>query len=201
MMSFFRVALVVFLTVGFSLVGVSGRASTVRALTLLELVQSSQAVAVVTPVSSEVVGRVPSELMRKVSVRVDDCVLGSCGEMLHVYLRGGQKDGLVKVVPGEAFLEMGRQSVVFLRRDKETGPWQVAGLSQGAFQVFERGGVSMVQRSVRGLTLLGQSCRQSSQQGVELSCPGAAFEDRLDAFLSRVRALVPTSPSRSQASP
>lgn len=189
MKSCFRFVLIFGLALGSSLVGGRGWASTVRALTLVELVQSCQAVAVVTPLSSEIVGRVPSEIMRKVFVRVDDCVLGSCGEGLHVYLRGGQKDDLVKVVPGEATLEMGRQSVVFLRRDKETGPWQVSGLSQGAFQVFERGGASMVRRSLQGLTLRGQRCRQSSQGEKDLSCAATVFEDRLDTFLSRVRSL------------
>ncbi|MCU0662687.1 MAG: hypothetical protein MUC50_10225 [Myxococcota bacterium] len=164
-------------------------ASVARALTLVNLIRASQVVAVVTPVSEQVVGSRPAELMRKVAVRVDECVTGECATQLHVYLRGGQRDGVVKVVPGEASLVVGKQMLLFLRRDGSRGPWQIAGLSQGAFEVFEKGSVAKVRRLLGGVSLVNQCCDQSSTSGAQLACAAVPFEDRLDLFVARVRSL------------
>lgn len=165
----------------------SGEASVVRALTLAQLVGTSDMVAVVVATDSTVIGSKPSELSRRVSAHVEQCLVGDCPQNVSILLRGGSRDGIAKVVPGEASVSPGERVLVFLNRGSSSRWATVVGLSQGLFLVSEREGMAFVQRSTLGLSLVGERCDQGG--AADLACAAQSFEAPLSAFIERIRAL------------
>lgn len=169
-------------------------ASVAHALTLAELVDAADVVAVVVATSSEVVGDSPAHLSRRVVARVETCVAGDCPQVVEIHLRGGARGGVAKVVPGEASLEVGQRGLVFLRRGEPLAPVQIVGLAQGLFRVSDRGGVTVVHRNLEGLSLVGESCDGGAT--LEVACAAQSFETRLSTFIARIQQLAGLSSRR-----
>jgi hypothetical protein len=84
--------------------------------------------------------RVDGRIFTRVEVRVRGVWKGDeRARSVSIILRGGVVDGIGQRVDGEAVVEEGDHTVLFLRYDEELAGFRPVALEQGAFRVRDRG--------------------------------------------------------------
>lgn len=98
---------------------------------------------------------------------------------------GGRIGEIGMRVEGEPSFAIGERVVVFIRGGGPYTAFRAVGMAQGVMRVRMKQGVETVTQSREGLMLV----RQNAQGRLEKSLGALPQSERLDAFLSRVRAL------------
>jgi len=98
---------------------------------------------------------------------------------------GGQIGEIGMRVEGEPSFAIGERVVVFIRGGGPYTAFRPVGMAQGVMRVRVEQGIEMVTQSREGLMLV----RRNAQGRLEKSLGALPQSERLDAFLSRVRAL------------
>lgn len=138
----------------------AGFAATVRALSLVDLVDESDAVVRGTAVAEQTSRHPRLGIVRLVEVRVDRLLAGEAPLRLEVLLLGGELELEATRVPGEADLAVGEEAVLFLSRaGGETARFRVVGLAQGAFRVIRdrETGAAFATRTLGDLRMVGEA--------------------------------------------
>jgi hypothetical protein len=133
-----RRSALVFLVLAAAGAGVTGRAegSIARALSLADLVRQSEQIVVGTPLAAssrweQIGGR--RRIVTYTRVRVDEAWAGGAGGVeLLVRTLGGRVGKIGQVVHGEAFLQLGEATVLFVGLAPDATP-VIVGMSQGHF--------------------------------------------------------------------
>lgn len=136
-------ALATFVAVGGAVLGSSlapkeAQASVSIAASFEELVKNADAVAVVTPLEHTSVWE-DGRIYTYTHVKADQGVAGEFGAGADgwVRTRGGVVGRVGQLVDGEAVLTPGKSSLLFLRKFKQGGTWEVIERAQGQFPVIE----------------------------------------------------------------
>lgn len=135
--------------------GPSPRAALVRAITLEQSVDLSDAIVV-----GEVVGRhavrAEGAILTLVRIRVIETLKGDLpvGRVAVIAAYGGEVDGARMVTPGEA--EFGDGEVVLLQLETIAGRWHSLGMALGKWRVTrDRSGEAVIERDLSGLDFAG----------------------------------------------
>jgi hypothetical protein len=162
--------------------------SIVKALELEELVGQSEQILVGRVVFSESFVRENGNLGTWHRIQIERDIRGSApseGEVI-VETLGGQVGDIAMRVEGEPSFSEGERVVVFIR---DGGPYTVfrpVGMGQGVMRVRTEAGVDTVTQTREGMVLM----RRNARGYLEKSAGALPDKERLDVFLSRVRALV-----------
>ncbi len=118
----------------------SAQATTMLAMSLQELTDEAELVAMVEGVHSDPFWSGP-KVLTQVRVKVVELWKGPHlppGELIDVLTLGGEVGATTQVVPGAAKLPLGRTMVLFLRSAaSHTGEYHVLGLGQGAWHLAD----------------------------------------------------------------
>lgn len=91
-----------------------------------------------------------TQILTWTTLRVDEYLKGAGPAELTLRQLGGEVDGLVTEVPGDAHVLPGERAVLFLRRGD--GVVFLTALAQAAYLVTEKDGASFAERDLTGLS-------------------------------------------------
>lgn len=130
-------------------------ATITEALSLEQLVQHADTVALVTCVDHRASYDSRQRIVTDYTLRIEEVMKGraSVGATVEMRRLGGVIGDLGMRVEGEPYLEEGQRYLVFLRHT-DAGPHRPVGMSQGVMSVSEDGGVLTVQPGGGGLSLV-----------------------------------------------
>ncbi|MBW2277475.1 MAG: hypothetical protein JRF63_08285 [Deltaproteobacteria bacterium] len=134
-------------------------ASTVRGLTLSDLVVESDIVVRGRAVSKHAFRHPRLGIVSVLKVAVDARLVGDCEERIEVLLLGGELETSATDVPGEADIKVGDEALLFLSSAMDgSGRFRVVGMSQGAFAVMRQPGSAhaFATRDLGNLNLIGE---------------------------------------------
>ncbi len=162
--------------------------SIVQALDLDELVHQSDRILLGTVVFSESFQRQNGSLGTWHRVRVEQDLRGNAPGESEVIVEtlGGQLGDLAMRVEGEPSFAIGERVVVFARGRDQHVAVRPVGMGQGVMRVLTEDGVETVRQSRAGMLLM----RRSAEGRLEKSLGALPRAERLDVFLSRVRAIL-----------
>ncbi len=133
-------------------------ATTVMALSLEGLTLGADAVVMGTATDVRTHRDSSGRIVRSVSYRVDEYVVGGGPNQVFIRLQGGVLDGVGRRVPGEIELPAGEPTLLFLEQvPSEDETFFVAGVAQGRFDVMrdEQTGERFVARTLGSINLVG----------------------------------------------
>jgi hypothetical protein len=123
-------------SVGATLYAGPARATLVRGLPLLVLVQRSERILVVEPLEAvcgyaEIGGR--RSIITDTRLRVHEAWTEAAESELLLRTLGGRMDGVAELVHGQPELELGVRGVAFLKLGRDQQAWWTVGMAQGHF--------------------------------------------------------------------
>lgn len=162
-------------------------ASIVQGLDLGELVANADRIVLGRVVFSECFQRSDGTLGTWHRIDVERDVRGNAGGDTEIIVEtlGGQIGDIAMRVEGEPSFTVGERVVVFIRGGGPYAAFRPVGMAQGVMRVRWKQGVETVRQSREGLMLV----RRNAQGRLEKSLGALPQEERLDAFLERVRVL------------
>ncbi|MGD8606552.1 MAG: hypothetical protein PVH21_04625 [Myxococcales bacterium] len=163
-------------------------ASIVQGLELGELVAHADRIVLGRVVFSESFQRSDGTLGTWHRIDVEQDVRGNASGETEVIVEtlGGHIGDLGMRVEGEPSFEVGERVVVFISGGGPYAAFRPVGMAQGVMRVRRKQGVETVRQSREGLMLV----RRNAQGRLEKSLGALPQDEPLDAFLTRVRALV-----------
>lgn len=167
---------------------VSGlEATTVKQLSLEEMVRGSHRIMLGRRVSQETYwNKTRTRIYTATRFAVTEDLKGAFRETATVVTVGGTVDGMTLVVSGTPSFREHEEVLLFLEAGK-SGNWILMGLSQGMFRIAaDRRGVRTARHASSGLHLIPGSPQSSSQTPIP-------NQVELDQLLSRIRQLVGNS--------
>lgn len=164
----------------------AAHATITEALSLDELVQQADIVALVTCVDQHALRDDRSRIVTDYALRVDEVMKGSAtvGSQITMRRLGGVIGDLGMRVEGEPHLVAGRRYVVFLRRI-DRGVSRPVGMSQGVMPVEEPHGVLTVQPGGGGLSLV----QRGAGGGLHPAPAALLHEEPFERLRERVEAI------------
>ena len=162
--------------------------SIVKALELEELVDQSEQIVVGRVVFSESFVRENGNLGTWHRVQIERDIRGSApseGEVI-VETLGGRIGDIAMRVEGEPSFSEGERVVLFIRDGGPYTAFRPVGMGQGVMRVRTEAGVDTVTQTREGMVLM----RRNARGYLEKSAGALPQKERLDAFLSKVRALI-----------
>lgn len=162
--------------------------SIVKALELEELVGQSEQIVVGRVVFSESFVRENGNLGTWHRIQIERDVRGSApveGEVI-VETLGGRIGDIAMRVEGEPSFSEGERVVVFIRDGGPYTAFRPVGMGQGVMRVRTEAGVDTVTQTREGMVLM----RRNARGYLEKSAGALPQKERLDVFLSKVRALI-----------
>lgn len=161
--------------------------SIVKGLELEELVAHADRIVLGRVLFSESFQRADGTLGTWHRIGVERDVRGGAVDDSEVIVEtmGGRIGEIGMRVEGEASFAVGERVVVFMKGGGPYAAFRPVGMAQGVMRVRVKQGVETVTQSREGLMLV----RRNAQGRLEKSLGALPQSERLDAFLSRVRAL------------
>ncbi len=174
-------------------------ASTVRLLTLAELVERSDLVVLATPGPARH-GRDPAgRIARRVPLAVEERVAGAGPAAIEIALLGGEAGGAGTWVPGEAELPAGEPALLFLEAlPGAPGAYRVTGMAQGRFAISRdpASGARFASRTLDGSFVAPAGEAPGDPDDLGVGRPLTCLYVPLGALLDRIRALASSAPGR-----
>ncbi|MCP4674738.1 MAG: hypothetical protein GY854_04330 [Deltaproteobacteria bacterium] len=137
----------------------TARASTFVALSLEGLVTNADTVVIGEAVDVRTHRDARGAIVRSVTFRVDEYVVGGGLDKLTIRLLGGVLDGMARKVPGEISLPIGASTMLFLGKspDETSDSYLVVGMPQGRFNIIRDNttGERFATRTLGNLNLVG----------------------------------------------
>jgi hypothetical protein len=121
-----------------------------------------------------------SQILTWTTLRVDEYVKGAGPGALTLRQFGGEVDGIVTEVPGDAHVLPGERAVLFLRRGD--GVVFLTALAQAAYLVKEQGGIAYAERDLSGL-----SFARWEGDAMKTAAPAREAREPLDELVRSVR--------------
>lgn len=166
----------------------SAQASIVQALDLEDLVDESDGILLGRVVLSESFVYPNGMLGTSHRIQVErDLQGGMSGEReVLVETLGGRIGRIGMRVEGEPSFVMGERVILFVRKGEGYAAFRPVGMGQGVIRVRTVDGVETVSQAREGMLLM----RRGAKGRLERSPGALPNQERLDAFLSRVRAIL-----------
>jgi hypothetical protein len=164
------------------------RGSIVQALDLEELVAHADRIVLGRVLLSESFPRTDGTLATWHRIQIErDIRPGARGEHeVLVETIGGHMGDIAMRVEGEPSFTVGERVVVFMRDGGPYTAFRPVGMGQGVMRVRAEQGVETVTQSREGLLLM----RRDAEGRLQKSLGALPAQERLDEFLSRVRAII-----------
>ncbi len=169
--------------------------SIVQALDLDDLVGQSDEILLGHVVFSESFQRANGTLGTWHRIIVERDLRGDASDEREVIVEtlGGRMGDVAMRVEGEPSFSIGERVVVFVREGGAYEAFRPVGMGQGVMRVRTEEGVETVRQSREGLMLM----RRNAKGRLERSQGALPKQERLDAFLSRVRSIVEQKAGRA----
>jgi hypothetical protein len=136
----------------------NGRAATLRAMKLADLVRGGDMIFVGTAVSSVSAWNAErTRIYTRTTFQVEEYLKGYAGETVVIETLGGKADGIGMLVPGMPAFNVKSKHLIFTKTGRVTGTHRVLGWAQGNFRVHKdpHTGREAVSRDLAGVTLVG----------------------------------------------
>lgn len=160
-------------------------ASTVRALSLSDLVSSSDAVVLGRAIRVETHRDKRGNIVRTVKYSVDEYLVGAGDKQILIRLQGGELDGIGRKVPGETDLSPGERTLLFIERVRagDRIVFVIVGMGQGRFGVVDdqNGRCLFLTRTVGSVNLVGEPRDDSMGLGRAETSTFLSFDTFVDA--------------------
>jgi hypothetical protein len=164
------------------------RGSIVQALDLEELVAHSDRIVLGRVLFSESFPRTDGTLATWHRIQIEREIRGGAGDDREIIVEtiGGHMGDIAMRVEGEPSFTVGERVVVFMRDGGPYAAFRPVGMGQGVMRVRTEQGFETVTQSREGMLLM----RRNAQGRLEKSLGALPAHERLDAFLSKVQAIL-----------
>lgn len=165
----------------------SAQGSIVQALSLEELVEHADCIALGRVLFSESFQYPGGEIGTWYRIQVQQDIGGNAPDTeVIVETLGGRVGNLAMQVEGEPSFSVGERVIVFLSGGGPYAAFRAVGMGQGVMRVRNEGGIETVTQSRHGMMLV----RRSSDGSWQKSLGALPKEERLEDFVQRLRAIV-----------
>jgi hypothetical protein len=164
------------------------RGSIVQALDLEELVAHADRIVLGQVLFSESFPRTDGTLATWHRIQIERDLRGGATDDREVIVEtiGGRMGDIAMRVEGEPSFTVGERVVVFMRDGGPYAAFRPVGMGQGVMRVRTEQGIETVTQSREGMLLM----RRNTEGRLEKSLGALPAHERLDAFLSKVQAIL-----------